>query len=232
MPLIHKSNSIRYWAEDDKPREKMIAKGALAMSTVELITLIIGSGSKNKSAFEIAKALLADNNNSLIKLSTLNHNDLMRYEGIGIAKAINIIAAIEIGKRYLNEKASKPLTIKNSKQVFEYIYPYLAGKTSEEFWILLLNRANRIINKYLISVGGFTGAIVDIKKIFKIAIENRAESIILCHNHPSGNLIASEADINLTQKLKKGAEYLDLKIIDHLIIGDNSYKSFADEGVL
>lgn len=232
MKTNNKNNSIRNWAEDDRPREKLSIKGVNALSNAELLAIIIGSGSKNKSALELAKEILVDNNNNFTGISRLELSDLTKYKGIGQAKAINIIAALEIGKRNLAEKASKKIKVKNSKEVFQYFYPVLAGKTSEEFWILLLDRANNVIGKYQISIGGFTGTIADPKKIFRIALEKRATALVLCHNHPSNNLQPSESDNNLTKKLKDAGNSLEISVLDHIIIGINNYFSYSDEGLL
>jgi len=232
MNSATKKQTIRDWAEDDRPREKMASKGAATLSNAELIAIIIGSGNRQKSAVDLAKEILADNENNLIRLSNLEISDLIKYKGIGQAKAINVMAALEIGRRHLGEKASETTSVKKSKDVFDYLNPLLAGKTSEEFWVLLLNRANKVIGKHLISIGGFTGTVADPKKIFRIALENRAIGIILCHNHPSGNLTPSESDIKLTKKLKEAGLSLEIPVIDHIIIGFNNYYSFADEGIL
>ncbi len=226
------NNAIKYWAEDDRPREKMLAKGIKSLSNTELLAIIIGSGTKNKSAVELAKEILTDNNNNLTCLSKLEINDLMKYKGIGKTKSINVMAAIEIGKRQLEEKANKSLIIENSKQVFDYLYSYVAGKSYEEFWILLLNRANKVIGNYQISVGGIGSTEVDPKKIFRIALDKKATGIILCHNHPSENIEPSTSDINLTKKLKEAGNTLDIIVMDHIIIGTNEYFSFADKGIL
>lgn len=232
MENFNKSISIRNWAEDDRPREKLSIKGPKALSNAELLAIIIGSGSKSKSALDLAKEILADNKNNFINISKLELNDLTKFKGIGKTKAISIIAALEIGKRHLEEKATKNINIKCSAEVFQYLYPVYAGKTSEEFWIILLNRANNIIGKYQISIGGLTGTIADPKKIFRIALEKRATAIILSHNHPSNNVKPSEADNKLTKKLKDAGNSLDISVLDHIIIGENNYYSYSDKGLM
>lgn len=224
--------SIKQWAEDDRPREKLLHKGRLALSNAELIAILIGSGTKEESAVDLSKRILASTNDNLVDLSRLSISELSKFHGIGPARSITIIAALELGRRRREAEALKKRTISSSKDVFEVMQSALTDLHYEEFWILLLNRANQVITKVNISEGGLAGTIADPKKIFKIAIENNASGIILCHNHPSGNMKPSEADTKLTRKLKDAGLLLDLPILDHLIIGDEKYMSFADEGIL
>jgi DNA repair protein RadC len=221
---------IREWAESDRPREKLLLKGKSALSDAELIAILMGSGSKNESAVDLAKRILRASNDNLIELSKLGVSDLSRFKGVGEAKAISIIAAMELGKRRRGAEAIEKKKITHSRDVFEYFNSVFGDQTYEAFYILLLNRANRIIKEVQISEGGFSGTVADPKKIFKIALENNASSIILSHNHPSGNIQPSDADIKLTHKLKGAGDMLDLPVIDHIILGEEKYYSFADEG--
>lgn len=223
---------IREWAESDRPREKLLLKGKGALSDAELIAILMGSGSKNESAVDLAKRILRASNDNLIELSKLGVNDLSKFKGVGEAKAISIIAAMELGKRRRGAETIEKNKITSSRDVFEYFNSVFGDQPYEAFYILLLNRANRIIREVQISEGGFSGTVADPKKIFKIALENNASSIILSHNHPSGNIQPSDADIKLTHKLKSAGEMLDLPVIDHIILGEEKYYSFADEGQL
>ena len=222
--------SIKLWAETDRPREKLMRLGKSALNDAELIAILIGSGTRNESAVALAKSILGNINNNLIELSKLDIKKLCGFKGIGEAKALSIIAAIELGNRRRYAEVLTREKISSSKDAFEAFLASLAGKAYEEFWILLLNRANRILKKLNISEGGISGTVADPKKIFKLALDNNASSIILCHNHPSGNIQPSESDIKLTNKLKEAGKMLDLPVIDHIIIGENNYYSFADEG--
>lgn len=223
---------IREWAEDDRPREKLLLKGRQSLSDAELIAILLGSGSKNESAVDLSKRILRDCHDNLIELSRRSVKDLIRFKGVGEAKAINIIAALELGKRRRGAEALEKKKITSSKDVFEFFASLIGDTNYETFYILLLNRANKIIRPVQISEGGMSGTVADPKKIFKIALENNATSIILCHNHPSGNIKPSDADIRLTKKLKNAGEMLDVPVLDHLILGEEKYFSFADEGEL
>lgn len=224
--------SIKNWAEDDKPREKLVLKGRASLSDAELIAILIGSGNNEESAVALARRILQGNNGNLVDLSRTSVNDLMKYKGIGQAKAISIVAALELGKRRRSAEARKQKVIQSSKDAYEQIYVEAADLHYEKFWAILLNQANKVIRIVEVSEGGVAGTVADPKKIFKIALENNASFLILCHNHPSGQLKASDADIQLTRKLCKAGELLDLKIIDHLIVGTNEYFSFADNGMI
>jgi len=224
--------TILNWAEEDRPREKLLLKGKAALSDAELIAILIGSGTVSMSAVELSKNILASTDNNLNSLAKLSIKDLEKFKGIGEAKAISIIAALELGKR---RKESEP-TVKNkiscSKDIFYIMQPHLIDIPHEEFWIILLNRANHVIKKNQISSGGIAGTVVDVRLIFKIALENLSNSMILIHNHPSGNLKPSQADIDLTKKLKSAGIMMDIPVLDHLIITEKEYFSFADEGIL
>lgn len=224
--------SIKQWAEDDRPREKFLLKGRSALSDAELIAIIIGSGSKNESAVELAKRILDSTSNNLVELGKYSLSDLQNYKGIGEAKAISIAAALEIGRRRRAQEYKSKTKISSSNDVFELLHSELSDLNTEEFWIVLLNRANKVIKSYRISSGGISGTVADSRVIFKAAIDNLASAIILAHNHPSGNLKPSQADLNLTKKLSESGNILDIPVLDHIIIAENSYFSFADEGLL
>lgn len=226
------SFSIKCWAEEDRPREKLILKGRHTLSDAELIAILIGSGTREESAVELSKKILSHLGNSLNELGKLSVNDLKRFKGIGEAKAISIIAALELGRRRKEADITKRSKVTCSKEIFEILHPHFSDLPYEEFHILMLNRANQVIKREFISRGGIAGTVVDQKIIFKTACEHLASSIILCHNHPSGNLKPSDADIKLTKKIKEASHLLDITLLDHIIIGENSYYSFADEGVL
>ncbi|MBW6460200.1 MAG: DNA repair protein RadC [Bacteroidales bacterium] len=223
---------IKQWSEDDRPREKLLLKGKSALSNAELIALLLGSGTKHESAVDLAKRILDQNGHNLAELSRLQLNDLQKFRGIGLAKGVTIIAALELGNRKRNQDALVKEKVAGSRDVFELFHGELADAQYESFWVLLLNRANRVIRKINISEGGISGTVADPKKIYKIALDHNASSIILCHNHPSGNIQPSEADIRLTRKLKEAGLLLDLPVLDHLIIGGEAYFSFADEGMI
>lgn len=224
--------SIKSWAEEDRPREKMLAKGKEALSNAELIAILIGSGNSKETAVDLSKRILHDNKDNLIELSRLTINDLMKYNGIGEAKAVTIAAALELGRRRRFSEALEKPSIKNSQVAYECFYAHLSDLNHEQFWIMLLNNANKVIKLEKIGVGGMTGTTADPKKIFKCALENNAASIMLCHNHPSGNVIPSNADKQITNNLVKAGQFLEIKILDHIIIGNDNYFSFADEGLL
>ncbi|OIP02209.1 MAG: hypothetical protein AUJ98_01935 [Bacteroidetes bacterium CG2_30_33_31] len=224
--------SIKDWDNMDKPREKLLAKSKEALSDAELLAIILGSGNREKSAVELAKEILNKSSKNINALAKLSVKDLMNFKGIGEAKAISIIAALELGRRKVESIVLENKKISSSKDVFEYLLPVLDDKPYEEFWIVLLSQSNKILSRELISSGGLTGASADPRKIFKIALDKLAASIILAHNHPSGNLQASESDIAITQKISNAGKLLDIKVLDHLIIGDSKYYSFADDGKL
>jgi len=224
--------TIKNWAEDDRPREKLLLKGKNALSDAELLAILLGSGNINETAVDLAKKVLGDVKENLIELSKLGVRELERYKGIGKAKAVIIIAAMELGRRRNEAVVIAKEKITNSKDAFEIFRSTMGDHPYEEFWIILLNKANKVIQKCSISEGGISGTVVDPKKIFKIVLDHHASSIILGHNHPSGNVQPSEADHKITRKLKDAGMMLDVAVLDHLIIGDDKYFSFADEGVL
>lgn len=224
--------SIKNWPFGDRPREKLIQKGKLALSDAELIAILIGSGNSNESAVELGKRILSGSHNNLNQLGKLSLKQLTEYKGIGEAKAICIIAAMELGRRRRSEEAVEKVKITSSSSVYELLQPVMGELEHEEFWILYLNNANKIIEQFQISKGGITGTLVDVRITLRKALEVGAVSLILAHNHPSGNLNPSESDKQLTRKLKTAAESLDIKILDHIIVTEKSYFSFADEGLL
>ena len=223
--------SIKNWAEDDKPREKLMLKGKTALSDAELVAILIGSGSRNESAVSLSKRILASVDNNLNALGKLSLKHLMEFKGIGEAKAISIIAALELGRRRRAEESVELHKITSSKAVFEIMQPIIGELPHEEFWVLYLNNSNKVIYKSQLSKGGITGTVVDVRLIFKTALEHNATSVILSHNHPSGKLQASDADKEITKKLKLAGEQLDIKVLDHIIITENGYLSFQDEGI-
>lgn len=223
--------SIKQWAEEDRPREKLMLKGRSALTDAELIGIQIGSGTKSYTAVDIAKQILSDHGSDLNQVARLSISDLTKYPGIGEAKAINIVSALEIGRRRPITPSEKP-RIRSSADVYNIMKADLMDLNHEEFWILLLNRANMVLKKHNISNGGVSGTIADPKLIFKAAIEQLASSIILVHNHPSGNLKPSEADKRLTKQLVEAGKVLDISVLDHLIFTDSKYFSFADEQLL
>jgi DNA repair protein RadC len=221
---------ITNWSEDDRPREKLMLKGKNALSDAELIAILIGSGSRNESAVDLSKRILnsVDNLNSLGKMSI---SQLINFKGIGEAKAISIIAALELGRRRRAEDVVELVKITSSKLVFEIMQPIIGELPHEEFWVLFLNNSNKVISKSQLSKGGISGTIVDVRLVFKLALEAGATALILCHNHPSGALHPSDADKQITKKLKLAGDSLDVKVLDHLIITETKYYSFADEGI-
>lgn len=224
--------SIKYWAEDDRPREKLLQKGKLSLSDSELIAILIGSGSRNESAVELSKRILASTKNNLSELGKMSVQQLCNFKGIGTAKAVSIVAALELGRRRRIEEALEQKKISSSLSVFELMQPIIGELPHEEFWIIYLNNSNKVIDQIQLSKGGITGTLVDVRLTLRKALELGATALILSHNHPSGNLNASEADKQLTKKLKTGAESLDIKVLDHIIVTEKSYFSFADEGLL
>jgi DNA repair protein RadC len=223
---------ILSWAEEDRPREKLMLKGKAALSDAELIAILIGSGTRELSAVDLSKIILQSVGNNLNELAKLSVNDLMKFKGIGDAKAISIVSALELGRRRKESEVVKRHKITSSADAYDAIRPHLLDLSHEQFWILLLNRANEVIRPIQISAGGVSGTVADPKMIFKAAIEHLASSIILVHNHPSGNLTPSQADKELTKKVTESGRLLDTPVLDHLIFGDNGYYSFADNGMM
>lgn len=223
--------SIKSWAEEDRPREKLLIKSKAGLSDAELLAILLGSGSRHESAVNLAKRILHKYGNNLNQVGKTTVQDLTRFKGIGIAKAIAIVAALELGRRRQLAVVNDRMQIRSSQDAHQCIAPLLQDLPHEEFWILLLNRSNKVISRQQISIGGVSGTVVDAKIIFKKALEQLASSIILCHNHPSGNLKPSQADIDITRKLKKAGEVLEIAVLDHLIVSDQGFYSFADEGI-
>jgi DNA repair protein RadC len=223
--------SIKHWSEDDKPREKLMLKGKSVLSDAELIAILIGSGSRNESAVSLSKRILLSVNNNLNALGKLSLKQLMEFKGIGEAKAVTIAEALELGRRRRTAEMPDFFKITSSKAVFEIMQPIIGDLLHEEFWVLYLNNANKVIHKAQLSKGGITGTIVDVRLIFKLALEHNATAIILSHNHPSGKLVASDADREITKKLTFAGEQLDIKVLDHIIITEKGYLSFQDEGI-
>ncbi len=226
------SFSIKQWNEDDRPREKLLLKGKMALSDAELVAILIGSGSRNESAVSLSQRILAFADNNLSELGRLSITQLMEFKGIGEAKAICIAAAMELGRRRRTSEALERKKITSSNSVFEYIQPIIGELPHEEFWVLYLNNSNKVIKSSQLSKGGITGTVVDVRLAFKEAIQIGAIGIILAHNHPSGALKPSQADIKLTQKLQIAGDSLDIKVLDHLIITEKAYFSFADKNML
>ncbi len=228
----NESNSIKSWPIDDRPREKMQAKGATALSNSELLAILINNGNKEKSALQIAKDILQVGQNNLDELGKLTLNDLQKVKGIGVAKAITIAAAMELGRRRTNSDFLNKNVVRSSGEIANYLKTVLKDHPHEVFAVLFLNRANKILHFEIVSSGGLTGTVADPRIILKKALETGATSIVLSHNHPSGSLKPSRADEELTQKIRQAAMYLDIKVIDHIIVSDEGYFSFADEGLL
>lgn len=224
--------NIRDWSPEDRPREKLLLKGTSALTEAELIAILIGSGTTKTSAVELAKKVLLLGNNSLNELARLTVKDLMKIKGIGQAKAITIVGALELGRRRKEEDPEEKPKINSSKDAFDLLKGDFMDLPHEEFWVLLLNRANRVVKKKRISEGGVSGTVADPKIIYKLALEDLASGVIVAHNHPSGNLTASQSDLDLTRKLKEAGKFLEIQLLDHLIITNQKYISFADEGLM
>jgi DNA repair protein RadC len=224
--------SIKSWAEDDRPREKLLLNGAKRLSTAELVAILLGSGSRGESAVQLAQRILNDANNNLQQLGTMTIAQLKKYKGMGDAKAITILAAMEIANRRAATKVEDRPRITCSLDSYNILSAQVADLAHEQFWVLLLNRSNQVMAKRMISAGGVAGTVVDAKMVFQPAIELLASGIILCHNHPSGNLQPSQADIDITRKIKRSATDLDIVLLDHIIISASGYYSFADEGAI
>jgi DNA repair protein RadC len=226
------STSIKNWAADDRPREKLLSKGAAILSNSELIAILINNGSKDKSAVDLAKEVLRLGSNNLNELGKLSLKDFQKIKGIGIAKAITIAAALELGRRRQAAATLDKPVVQSSKDIAQYLKALLKDFTYEVFAVLFLNQANKINHFEIISRGGITGTVADPRIILKKALEEDATSIVLSHNHPSGSLKPSKADEVLTQKIKEAAHYFDIKVIDHIIVSEEGFYSFADEGIL
>ncbi|MGM0666377.1 MAG: RadC family protein [Bacteroidota bacterium] len=226
------SLKIKDWALEDRPREKLLYKGISSLSDAELLAILLGSGSNDKSAVDLAREILSIASNNLHRLGKLDVHDLVKLKGIGTAKAINIMAALELGRRRKSAEIIEAAKIRSSNDVYTIFNPLLADLTHEEFWLLYLNRSNKILSRHKLSQGGVSGTITDVRLIIKKALELLASSMIICHNHPSGNLDPSEADNRITQKIKEAAACFDINLLDHVIVTDNGYYSYADNGAL
>ena len=226
------SFTIKNWSQDDQPREKLRDKGKASLSDAELIAILIGSGNKTESAVALSQRILASVNFNLSELGKLSIKQLMEFKGIGEAKAISIAAAMELGRRRRGEEALEKKKISSSASVFELMQPIIGELSHEEFWIIYTNNSNKVIQKQLLSKGGITGTLVDVRLVLKNALELSATGLILAHNHPSGALNPSEADKQITQKLKTAAQSLDIKVLDHVIVTEKAYFSFADENLI
>lgn len=228
----YNKTSIKEWALEDRPREKLLSKGITSLSNAELLAILIRSGSPESSAVELARQVLRQSGNNLQELGRKTVADLVRHSGIGTVKAITIIAALELGRRRRKSDFQEKIRISGSQDVHALFQPVIGDLSHEEFWILLLNRSNRVIDNIRISQGGISGTVIDVRLILKNALDRLASSLILCHNHPSGNLKPSEADIKITSKIAEASRTMDIQLLDHLILADNSYFSFSDEGLI
>ena len=222
--------TISQWAEEDRPREKMMMHGASALSNAELLAILIGSGNAEESAVELMRKVLNDYHNNLNELGKASIDDLCRYKGIGSAKAISILAASELGKRRKEEAVKERVTILSSKDVYDCFYPLMCDLPTEEFWVLMLNQASKIIDKVKISAGGLSATAVDVRCILREALVKRASAIVLCHNHPSGNIRPSKEDDLLTRHVAQASECMDIRLVDHIILTDGAFYSYSDEG--
>ncbi len=224
--------NIKEWAVEDRPREKMVYRGLTSLSDAELIAILIGSGNQKETAVELSRRIMEKVKNNLNELGKLSIEDLKKFKGIGEAKAIAIIAAMELGRRRNHSDVLEMDKIVGSKDVARFFRPIIGDLPHEEFWALFLNRQNKIIDKQRLSQGGLTGTVIDVRLVLKLALEKHATSLIFAHNHPSGNLDPSDADKKITRQLKESAKIMDIPLIDHLIITQGGYYSFADEGTL
>jgi DNA repair protein RadC len=224
--------SIPEWSKEDRPRERMLARGPKAMSDAELVAILLRSGSNTESALDLARLILNKAGNDLHRLAAMGTVELMRMKGVGEAKAMSIVAALELGQRRRDATVAERPLITGSRAAFEILHPVVADLPHEEFWLLLLDRGNRLLDRCRVSQGGMHGTVADPKLIFRQALDHRASSVILCHNHPSGQLRPSAEDISLTRKLVEGGRFLDILVQDHLIVTAGGYYSFADNGQL
>ena len=223
---------IKAWAEEDRPREKLLLKGKHSLTDAELIAILIGTGNSGETAVDLARKILSGNSNDLNFLGKMNVQELQKYKGIGQAKAVTIVAAMELGRRRKEIKEVKMEKLTNSLEAVNIMQPLLGDLMHEEFWIIFLNRANGIIGKQQISKGGMSGTVADPRMIFKAALDQKAASIILCHNHPSGNNQPSAADVQLTKNISEGGKVLEITVLDHIIVTQHGFYSFADEGLI
>jgi DNA repair protein RadC len=228
----YQSHSLKSWAVEERPREKVLANGIQYLTDAELLAILVGSGTRNITAVELARAILGKAGNNLHELGKQSIGDLVKIKGVGPAKAITVLAAMELGRRRREMQQVEKVPVKSSETVFNLFHPLLGDLDHEEFWLLMLNRSNKVLGRFKVSQGGLSGTVIDTRIILKKALDNLASSIIVCHNHPSGNNQPSDADVKITEKLKKASEMLEIKLLDHVIIADKSYFSFADEGLI
>lgn len=224
--------SIKFLAEDDRPREKFLLKGKNALSDAELLAIIMGSGNREDSAVELGRKILNSVENNWHNLSLLQISDLIKFKGIGEAKAISIATALEIGRRGASQEVPEKIKISQSSDLYKVLQPYLSDLQTEEFWAIYLNQSNKILGKSRLTSGGINQSVVDVRILFKTAIEHFATAIVIAHNHPSGNLKPSQEDLRITKQINEGGKILNIQLLDHLIITQNSYFSFADENLL
>ena len=224
--------SIKFLAEDDKPKEKFLLKGKNSLSDAELLAIIMGSGNREDSAVELGRKILDSVQNNWHNLSLLQISDLMKFKGIGEAKAISIATALEIGRRKASQEVPEKIQISSSSDLFKVLHPFLGDLQTEEFWAVFLNQSNRIVGKSRLSAGGINQSVVDVRILFKTALENLATGVVIAHNHPSGNLKPSQEDLKITKQISEAGKILNIQMLDHLIITQNSYLSFADENLL
>lgn len=224
--------SINKWAEDDRPREKMMNKGEQSLSDAELLAILIGSGNKDESAVELMKRVLSACDNNLNTLAKWQQKDYQQFKGIGQAKSITIMAALELGRRRKQQEVRQKIQIKNSKDIYELYQSVMCDLSKEEFWVLLLNNNSRIIGNIKINSGGVDNVYIDVREVLREALLQRATRIVIVHNHPSGNTQPSKADIEITKKIAQSADIMNIKLLDHIIVCEDKYYSFADEGVI
>ena len=224
--------TIKSLSEDDRPREKLATLGRQNLSDAELIAIILGSGNKKETAVQLAQRMLSENNNNINQIAKLSLTELKKYNGVGEAKAVNVAAAFELGRRRNDLESTEKMKITSSNVAYKVLQKRLSDLPHEEFWVLILNRANQVVKEEYLSKGGISGTVVDVRLICKAAIENNASGIVIAHNHPSGQLTASEQDKSITKKLKEALKTFEIALLDHLIIGDQQYYSFADDGIL
>jgi len=228
----YKNTGIKDWALEDRPREKLLSKGITSLSSAELLAILIRSGGPDASAVELARQILKQADNNLQELGRKTVNDLVKHNGMGPVKAITIVAALELGRRRKKTEIRDKIRISGSQDVYNLFQPMIGDLAHEEFWVLFMNRSNRVIDNIRISQGGISGTVIDVRLILKNALDRLSSSLILCHNHPSGNLKPSDADIKITSKISESSRTMDIQLLDHIIIADNSYFSFSDEGMI
>lgn len=224
--------SIKAFAEDDRPREKLVSLGRHALSDAELIAIILGSGSRNETAVQLARRMLSDHHNNINELAKITVSELQKYKGVGLAKAVNIAAAFELGRRRNDSQGLEKIKITSSLIAYQLLQKKLSDLPHEEFWVLLLNRANQVVKEQYLSKGGISGTVVDVRLICRAAIEQGASGVVIGHNHPSGQILPSEQDRQITKKLREALKMFDISLLDHIIVGDQKYYSFSDEGQL